>query len=184
MCANTAGESMLRKGDGLLLSGRELRARTPAETSSLRQNIAMAVADRPSAGGSQSTMVLSRARRRRPLSIHVLPLTETSPLLDVHHGAAAVVCVVDPEQVRVPDIEGIRTAFHLTPAEAGLVQCLTAGLSLTEAADQIGIRVDTARKRLKQVFQKTDTHRQADLVRLVLRYAAPAEPSPSARDTH
>jgi DNA-binding CsgD family transcriptional regulator len=39
---------------------------------------------------------------------------------------------------------------------------------LHHVADRLRITPQTARSRLKVVFQKTNTHRQAELVRLVL----------------
>jgi DNA-binding CsgD family transcriptional regulator len=58
--------------------------------------------------------------------------------------------------------------FGLTPAEAELAQALAAGRSLHEYADAAHVTCETARWRLKQVLAKTDTHRQAELVRLLL----------------
>ena len=57
---------------------------------------------------------------------------------------------------------------------ARLVHCLAEGLTIKESADRLGIELETVRKRLKVIFQKTDTHRQADLVRLALLCAPPA----------
>mgnify|MGYP002712620104 CR=1 FL=1 len=48
---------------------------------------------------------------------------------------------------------------------------LSCGSSLTDAAPALGMSRETARHHLKQIFQKTDTHRQAQLVALVSREA-------------
>src|SRR5690606_33122681 len=53
----------------------------------------------------------------------------------------------------------------LTPAEARLAARLRFGLSLKEAAEELGISVNTARNQLKSVFEKLGVNRQADLVR-------------------
>jgi DNA-binding CsgD family transcriptional regulator len=45
---------------------------------------------------------------------------------------------------------------------------LSRGLSLEQAADQRGVSLNTARGQLKRIFSKTQTNRQAELVRLVL----------------
>ena len=42
------------------------------------------------------------------------------------------------------------------------------GTPLTEAAEHLGIRLSTARTRLKIIQTKTHCHRQVDLVRLAL----------------
>jgi DNA-binding CsgD family transcriptional regulator len=45
---------------------------------------------------------------------------------------------------------------------------LAIGKSLQEAAEAMRIKDQTARSYLKQIFLKTDTKRQAELVRLML----------------
>jgi DNA-binding CsgD family transcriptional regulator len=64
--------------------------------------------------------------------------------------------------------EVARTLWGLSPAEATLLALLVRGTSPTEAATQLGPAVDTVRKRLKVIFEKTGTHRQAELVSLAL----------------
>lgn len=45
---------------------------------------------------------------------------------------------------------------------------LAGGQSLREYVEATGLSIHTARSTLKRVFAKTDTHNQADLVRLLL----------------
>jgi len=59
--------------------------------------------------------------------------------------------------------------FALTRAEMRLLQIVGAGESLRNAADQLGITYETARSQLKAIFGKTDVHRQAELVALMVR---------------
>ena len=58
----------------------------------------------------------------------------------------------------------MRQAYGLTPAEARLAEALLQGLSLREAAQQLRLSYETARTRLKQIFGKTGTHRQSELL--------------------
>jgi len=62
----------------------------------------------------------------------------------------------------------LRRLYGLTPAEARLAQALVAGEHLNDIAEHLGITKETARSQLKAVFAKTDTHRQAELVRVLL----------------
>jgi DNA-binding CsgD family transcriptional regulator len=64
----------------------------------------------------------------------------------------------------VPQADFLETRFDLTPAQARLVVLLFAGASLRSCAMALGIKYETARSYLKSVFQKTGTHRQAELV--------------------
>ncbi|MGQ0444224.1 MAG: helix-turn-helix transcriptional regulator, partial [Beijerinckiaceae bacterium] len=59
-------------------------------------------------------------------------------------------------------------AFCLTPAEAKLACVIARGVSPYIAARELNISKETARNQLKAVFAKTGTHRQSELVALLL----------------
>ena len=52
--------------------------------------------------------------------------------------------------------------------ETRLIDELLQGSSIAIAADKLGISENTARTQLRSVFSKTNVHRQAELIRLVL----------------
>ena len=58
--------------------------------------------------------------------------------------------------------------FHLTPSEAKLACIIARGAPPDLAARELKISRETARNQLKAVFAKTDTHRQSELVALLL----------------
>jgi DNA-binding CsgD family transcriptional regulator len=58
--------------------------------------------------------------------------------------------------------------FELNTMEAGLALQIARGRTLTEAALALKLSEQTARTYSKQIFAKTGTHRQAELVRLIL----------------
>src|SRR5262245_2796466 len=72
--------------------------------------------------------------------------------------------VVAIEGRELPQADFLENRFDLTPAQARLVVLLFAGASLRSCAKVLGIKYETARSYLKSVFQKTGTHRQAELV--------------------
>lgn len=57
--------------------------------------------------------------------------------------------------------------FGLPPSEARLAAALAAGASLTEAAGQLGLTIETARNYSKRVFAKMRARGQPDVVRLI-----------------
>ena len=73
----------------------------------------------------------------------------------------SVVANKGPERLQA-DLLKIR--LGLSPAEARLVALLFAGGGLRSSAEALGVTYETARTCLKSVFQKTGTHRQAELV--------------------
>lgn len=171
--ANGAAERLLHAADGLSVDRGELRAETVALTQKLRRAIAEAVSTHRelTIEGRRAVLALPRGSGRRSLSVVIAPLPRRRPALG--ESVAAVMFITDPESSALPDVETIRLILGLTASEAELVRCLVSGLSLQAAASRLSVRVETVRKRLKQIFQKTDTHRQADLVRLVLASAGP-----------
>jgi|SRR5262245_14327145 len=72
--------------------------------------------------------------------------------------------VVAIEEREIPQADVLKTRFGLSPAEARLAVLLFGGASLRSCAMALGIQYETARSYLKSVFQKTGTHRQAELV--------------------
>lgn len=98
--------------------------------------------------------------------ILVTPLSEDHPDNPLQRPLVAV-SVVDPEQqnLRINDL------FQFSRAEARLASKLQEGLSLAEYAERQGIALSTARTQLRALFTKTGTHRQGELVSLLLRMA-------------
>jgi DNA-binding CsgD family transcriptional regulator/PAS domain-containing protein len=67
----------------------------------------------------------------------------------------------------LPSPQRIRTLFNLSRREAALAAVLARGLTLGQAAVDLGISEMTARAYLRQIFQKTGVSRQAELIRQV-----------------
>src|SRR5262245_41532965 len=65
-------------------------------------------------------------------------------------------------------IDRLRSHFGLTPAEARLALHLVTGETLRSAALKLSITYETARASLKNIFRKTGTCRQAELVIFIL----------------
>ena len=66
------------------------------------------------------------------------------------------------------DIARLRAEFGLTKAEARLALRLAGGASLASAAEAFDVKLTTIRSQLQQVFAKSGTSRQAELVALLL----------------
>ena len=63
----------------------------------------------------------------------------------------------------------IAAAFDLSPTQARLATHLVDGLSLADAAREIGITEQTARTYSKQIYSRTGTNRQGDLIQRILK---------------
>lgn len=102
-----------------------------------------------------------------PLSLIVLPLKPSQEQW-MRATARWLVLVFDPDvQPQLPERQ-LQQALGITAAEAALVQRIASGLSVTEAAQQLGVTRNTVRAQLKSVYAKTGVNTQAQLVRRVL----------------
>jgi DNA-binding CsgD family transcriptional regulator len=66
-------------------------------------------------------------------------------------------------------VDTLRSAFSLSGAEARLLSLLATGATLRQAAEIVGVSYSTVMSQIKSCFQKTGTHRQAELVALAVR---------------
>lgn len=57
--------------------------------------------------------------------------------------------------------------YRLTPSEAALVKALAGGLTAEAFAESRQVALATVKTQLQQVFAKTGTRRQSELMRLV-----------------
>lgn len=114
-------------------------------------------------------LLLERNGGQRPLIAGITPVDGSEGGGVSSSDAAAVVCLLRPEGGG-RGLEPICQLHGLSPVETQIVARLASGQTLAEAAARLRIKPDTARTYLKQVFAKTDTHRQTDLLQLFLRY--------------
>lgn len=166
--ANRTGQALCRQADGLTIRRGCLATTIAPETRRLQLLIHQAVQTGNDASRSSSDMMLvSRPSGLRSYIVLVSPLRAGRRQLDDRQPAAAVF-VSDPERGPEVPLGRLMTLYGLTQAEARLTLQLAAGLDLKEIAAATNRAMNTVRTQLKQVFHKTGTKRQAQLVRLVL----------------
>jgi DNA-binding CsgD family transcriptional regulator len=152
---NRAAHVLLREGDGLLLSARGVVASSPAATLPLLRSVERA------ARGEVAKLRVPRVGRA-PLVLRIEP----------HPGAAGVAAVAvvfasDPEAHGLGGA-ALGERYGLTRTEAVVARRLAAGTDLEHIAGELRISLNTVRGHLKQIFAKTCTHRQAELVSTLL----------------
>jgi DNA-binding CsgD family transcriptional regulator/PAS domain-containing protein len=160
-----AAQRILGEADGLGVGCQGLHTASRSETAALRRMIAQAASgsfDRDSDG----VLGVSRPSLRRPLSIIVIPLRRRVSWF-LPEQSRAIVFVRDPERTAAMPETDLRQLYGLTSAEASLAMEVARGTGLQAAADRTGVTLATARTHLQHIFQKTRTHRQAELVRLI-----------------
>ncbi len=77
--------------------------------------------------------------------------------------------VIELRPIRSFEPKILRDLFGLTLAESKIAICLHNGLTVNDAADQVGVRISTVRDQLTSIFAKTSTSRQSELVSILSR---------------
>jgi DNA-binding CsgD family transcriptional regulator/PAS domain-containing protein len=164
---NSAAGQIFRAEDGLCMrSGRIAATSTHAEQE-LHYAIQNAFADERSTVRRGRSLTCFRPSGKRPYVIHVLP-SHRRDAGEPPRQAMALVLIIDPEDEPAPPAALLRRLYHLTEAEAEVALHVMHGADLKQISDELSISLTTIRTHLQHVFDKTDTHRQAELVRLLL----------------
>lgn len=167
--ANEMAEDICGRADGLAVDAfGYLHAAPPATHAQVRALIGGAAA--PGHGG---TVAVPRASGGRPFIVRITPLDGLGA--DGPWRRAVLALVIDPEHDPEPDPAVLHEVYGLTEAETLVALAVLRGDGLPAVADQLSVSVYTARTHLQHIFAKTRTHRQAELVRLLLTSAVAAQ---------
>jgi DNA-binding CsgD family transcriptional regulator len=81
---------------------------------------------------------------------------------------------LQPAQFEPPSIpESLARAFELTPAELRVALSTLRHDKVADVAENLGVSEATVKTHLSHIFSKTDTRRQADIVKLVAAFKSP-----------
>lgn len=182
--ANTVGQRILAERDGITRRGNELVVSHCVASRVLNQAIGSAIASsRGACLKGDEVFTIPRPSRKRPYTGTVLPVGPK----------AAHTCRIDPARIPAAlvfiDESGgddssrakrARAIYGLTTTETEIAIGLASGLDITQIAEKRGVTTQTIRGQLKSIFNKTETHRQAELVALIAKLA----PHPNAADAN
>lgn len=175
--ANEAAERLLREG-------RAIGATTDPRTGA--RQLALAPGALPEAAASFETAVTGALQRRdeeaqhfsnglvlhdpdgRPSCVvHVAPFADADALL-APSAVRAIVFLYPLQGVQEAPSSLLPRIFGLTPAETRAAHALLEGGSQNEVAQRLGISPNTLKSQLASLYAKTNTHRHADLLKLLL----------------
>jgi len=151
--ANRSAEATMRmmsEGNGAAAPGRRMRE----------------VIERPDG----RRHALSRGPSQRPVIVRAVPVSgRAAEQLLPNSECQVAVFLRDPDRNEATRRPELMTSLALTPREASLAELLAQGMTLTEAANALGITRESARTHLKHIFSKAGVRRQAELVSLIQR---------------
>jgi DNA-binding CsgD family transcriptional regulator len=106
---------------------------------------------------------------------HLLPLTAGRRCETGRAYEAVAVLFVSKaalDTTIAPDV--IKDVFRLTPAEVRVMLTIVEFGCVSDCAKSLDVAETTVKTHLRRIFTKTDTKRQADLVKLVAAFSSPA----------
>lgn len=163
---NGAAEAILKGSDGVAVRGGRLSLLHPAAQGQFA-DLMDRLAQGPDRAHPSRSIVVPRRNGQPPLILSAVRLSAPPGRLGAARPCALVLLA---DSARPPGAEAalLRDAYGLTASEARLARPLAEGLSLRRSAAEAGLTYETARSYVKILFQKTGTHRQADLVAQLL----------------
>ena len=161
--ANKAAQKMAHEAAFYSLRGGKLTAAEPDCDRALRRAIDEAKSSDPSNDRVGGVML-----HGPDSSISALIGTLARPVAASRAAADIAVFLSPPTQVKKVSEQLLIDLFGLTPTEARVAALLTGGARPSDIADALGISTTTVSFHMRNLFQKTGTNRQTDLVALIL----------------
>jgi DNA-binding CsgD family transcriptional regulator len=166
-------------GDGLTIEQQAVTAATPADQRKLDHLIASVL---PGSVRPDDSVFVSRPSGKSPLLVQGLPIEprqqDSLERLGIGSGGGLLL-IHDLAGGRPRSVAHDLQRMGLTPAQARVAELVGSGLSVKQAADQIGVVEGTARAQLKAVFARLGVNRQSELAILITKLGSLA-PSVSA----
>lgn len=163
---NRAAKALVDSRDGISLRASCFRLDDASADRALQRSV-MSALGTGGAVPTGNTLTVERPSGKRPLVIQVMPLYQPVSL-DERSRPRALITITDPDRGRASPASSLLRHYSLTRAEAEVAERIGRGGSPRQIADELCVSVDTVRTHLRHVFQKTNTHRQAELVRLLV----------------
>ncbi len=160
---NAAAETIF--DNDVKIKDRRLFIRDPASRALLK-NIIDQLRTSPRLNPLATDPIIVQRQDKMPVIVRIWSFDWAAHLAAQEVRALLTLNALGPKPGPPPAI--LAKTFRLTPAEAKLACVIARGASPEIAAGELKISRETARNQLKSVFAKTDTHRQSELVALLL----------------
>jgi DNA-binding CsgD family transcriptional regulator len=165
--ANAPGRAILDEGTLLRERGNSLAAVVPEAHRMLRDVFVAAEGGDMSVGRRGVSIPLSASPHGRWFA-HVLPLTSGDrQRAGSLYSAVAAVFVRKTSPASPPPLETLAKLYRLTASEVRVLDAVMKVSGVQALADLLGLSQATVKTHLHNVFRKTGTARQSELVKLI-----------------
>lgn len=165
---NRKAREIAAQKDGFGVNGKGIiEAFKASETKALANLIGKtASSDGKDDQDTEHTLTLSRPSLKQPFLLLISPVGGDGGSRNRQGGAA--IFISDPEDSLDISPDVLSRLYDLTTAEARVLKGLCQGNRMEVLAEELNVTVHTVRHQLKQIFRKTGTQRQSELVKLIL----------------
>jgi len=160
--ANRAAGAMLEAGWPIRLLDGCLQGKDRSVSAALKQAIELVSSRQQSAEPCHYEVCLAQPSADRPGAI-----ADFRPLSRDGAEPIFALFIVQGGQANHHGIDGFAEAYGLSKAETRILKALVDTQGPAEAAALLNIALSTVKSHLRKIFQKTNTSRQAELLRLV-----------------
>ncbi len=164
LAANSFAREVLDSESGLFMSASGLGVQLSGGRLKLRDLIVGGPNRSGERSGEIQGFALPRENGRRAVTLLLVPVQDF-PQARERDDPVAILFIADPQRTAEIDPQRLSRIYGLSRAEARVAALLAGGKRLDDVAGTLGLTYETVRKHLKQIFAKTGTERQADLVR-------------------
>ena len=182
--ANCAAESLLRTRRGL----QSEHGRISATESKAAQKLQALISAASHATGDAlpgGSLLIPDEEGTASLVLHIVPITpSSSTILLSKEQSFAGIFIVDRRSGTNDRVKNFAALFRLTPGETRVLAELISGEGIARVSDRLKITELTARTHLKHITAKTDTHRQAELVKLFFETTFPRKGNGARQSTY
>ena len=174
--ANRIADTVLKRSAGLTCRAGRVRAADPNAADEFERTVRNAAGTGSRSRGDAGGLVVVGRKNGKAITALVCP--RRSEIDFGYRMSSAMLFIANPDAQATVDETLAARLYGLSGAETRLLMALLDGTRLSDYADRAGITLNTAKGYLKQIFHKTGSGRQADLLRLffadpVLRLARP-----------
>lgn len=166
---NEPAKRLLFQDDGLEIRNRRIKTLLPAQTRKLYQLMNSVLVNRKGIPSTfNNTFQVVRKSGKLPYELIITPIFKNKENPN-QTGCAIAIFINDPDLIN-PSIDQVLKAFYgLTITETQVTILLLNGYSSQEICDSLQIGRETFKSHLKNIFRKTNTHKQSELVSFILR---------------
>ena len=173
--ANPVAEALLRARRGLKCEAGKIAAFNPRTALKLQSAVAAACrADGDTMPGD--SLLVSDEEGGASLVLHIVPVSPRSSNIFVEREQfCAAIFIVNRRSPTSHRVKNFASLFRVTPGEARMLGELISGEKIASICSRLAISENTARTHLKNILSKTETHSQAQLMKLFFETTLVAE---------